>query len=288
MRIVVTGASGLIGRPLIARLAPAHEVWALSRQPAPPELASVRWVAADLASDRLPADLPSRADALVHLAQSQRFREFPEQAPDIFAVNVASTARLLDWGRRAGVTHFVLASSGGLGTPALPQPYYLSSKHAAELLASSYQGIFDVLVLRFFFVYGRGQNATMLVPRLVESVRTGRPIRLPGEAGPRLNPIHVSDAVQALAAALDRHVSGTLDIAGPEVLSLKEMCEEIAARLGRAPCFTHVPEEPAANLVGNIAQMTKRLGAPVRTFHDGITDLLEKDTGRASGVLDEQ
>jgi nucleoside-diphosphate-sugar epimerase len=276
MRIVVTGASGLIGRPLIARLAKAHEVWALSRQPAPPAGPDVCWVTADLTREHLPADLPTRADAVVHLAQSQRFRDFPEEALDIFEVNVASTARLLDWARRTGVRHFVLASSGGLGTGASEQPYYLSSKHAAELLASSYRALFDVLALRFFFVYGREQHPTMLVPRLVEAVSAGRPVRLPGDAGPRLNPIHVSDAAAALAAALERRVSGVMDIAGPQVLTLREMCEEIGARLDRAPRFARVPEEPAANLVGDIAQMTERLGAPTRTFHDGVTDLLDK------------
>jgi len=275
MRIVITGASGLIGRSLLARLSAAHEIWALSRTADFGE-ARARWIACDLTADRLPNDLPPQADAVIHLAQSSRFREFPEQALDVFAVNTASTALLLDWARRAGVRHFVLASSGGLGAAAAEQPYYLSSKHAAELLASSYQSIFDVLVLRFFFVYGRGQNATMLVPRLIESVRSGGVIRLPGGSGPRLNPIHVSDAVSAIEAALARRVTGTMDIAGPQEMTLKEMCENIAAKLQRRPQFQDAAQEPALNLVGDIAAMTGRLGAAAVRFTDGVADLLQE------------
>ena len=50
----------------------------------------------------------------MHLAQSPRYRDFPEGALDVFEVNVGSTQRLLDWACRQGVKRFIYASSGGV------------------------------------------------------------------------------------------------------------------------------------------------------------------------------
>ena len=285
MKIIVTGATGLIGRHLLPALAATHDVWAVSRRHGtgvnsqPGEPSTVSWLSADLAVEALPAALPARADAVVHFAQSLHYREFPEQALDVFNVNVASTARLLDWSRKAGVRQFILASSGGIETGS--RNYYLASKASGELLAESYSDLFAVSVLRFFFVYGPGQKPGMLVPRLIDSIRMGGEVALVGRDGLRLNPIAVADAVQAVVAAIDGNVSGRFDIAGPEVLTLREMCETIATQLGVAPRFaldlTRVPTE----IVGDIAAMSTRLRAPRCRFADGIVEMLAAHQGSA-------
>ena len=274
MRIVVTGAEGLIGSRLVESLASAHDVWAISRRATVrANSAPVRWVQHDLAARSLPADLPEAADVLVHLAQSSHYQEFPQRALDVFEVNVGSTARLLDWSRQAGVRHFILASSGGLNAAAVAPSYYLASKRAAELLAGAYRAQFDLLVLRFFFVYGRGQKPWMLVPRLIQSIRSGEPVRLAGDAGPQLNPVHVTDAVRALTAAIAGRIGGCIDIAGPEVLTVRRMSETIAAQLGAAATFSSEGEAPP-DLLGDIARMTALLQGPRCSFAEGVAEML--------------
>ena len=49
-----------------------------------------------LLEDDFASQLPAAIDVVVHLAQSSQYRGFPDTAPDIFAVNTAATARLLD------------------------------------------------------------------------------------------------------------------------------------------------------------------------------------------------
>src|SRR5262245_46337507 len=118
MNILVTGAAGFVGKRLCKRLATSgHEVLALvhpdSLEGARRDLADVHLLPADLASLRA-ADLPRRADAVFSLAQARRFREFPERAEEVYAVNVQATLTLLQWARSAGVQRLVQVSSGGV------------------------------------------------------------------------------------------------------------------------------------------------------------------------------
>jgi UDP-glucose 4-epimerase len=276
MNIVVTGATGLIGSRLTAALRNNHEVWAVARQAAAAQVdGHVRWVSGDLTSQSLPEGLPTTADVVVHLAQSEHYRQFPDRALDVFEVNVASTARLLDWSLRAGVRQFILASSGAVGAMSNGKlTYYIASKQSAELLTEAYAEYFDVLALRFFFVYGRGQKRSMLVPRLIDTIRSDREVTIVGRDGPRLNPIHVDDAVRALLSAIDRRSSGRIDIAGREVLTVRQMSETIARCLGRGPRFKHDLAARADDLVGDVALMNRLLVAPQYSFAEGIADVI--------------
>src|SRR5262249_43548975 len=161
--------------------------------------------------------LPRGVDAVCSLAQSSNFRNFPEKANDIFAVNVAANLGLVQWATSAGVGKFLYASSGGVyggrrdgvlreSDPLTVNPalgFYLGSKLCAEILLQDYRSFFKTgAILRPFFVYGPGQKADMLVARLIESVRHSRPVQLHGSNGLRLNPVFVEDAAAAFAAAL--------------------------------------------------------------------------------------
>ena len=253
------------------KLARSHEVWAVSRRAKPADVPpEIRWVTGDLGRDELPRELPARADMVVHLAQSEHFRDFPDRALDVFSENVASTARLLEWSRTRGVSRFVLASSGGVDAA---QSYYLASKRAAELLAENYSSFFSVVVLRFFFVYGAGQRGGMLIPRLIESVRHGRLIRLDGPDGARLNPVHVSDAASAVERAATINRSVRLDVAGPDVLTLRAIAEIIGAKVSRAPSFDVQPVEAPLDLIGDTAAIRELLGAPMRSFASGVEEM---------------
>ena len=71
-------------------------------------------VVVDLSSDWKISELPTKIDVIYHLAQSDKFRDFPAGAPDVFQVNINSTAKLLDYAKKTGVKSFIYASSGGV------------------------------------------------------------------------------------------------------------------------------------------------------------------------------
>lgn len=282
--VIVTGAAGLLGSHLVPLLARDRPVLAVGRGAAA-AADNVTPLALDLARPLDRAALPARAGAVVYLAQSSRFRDFPEAAGDIFQVNTASLLAMLDHARRAGASHFVYASTGGVYAPseapvtedsplAGPMGFYPASKRAAELLCESYAPYMTVAILRYFFIYGRGQKSDMLLPRLVDSVRDGRPIGLDGEDGLRINPVHADDAAAATAAALRLDRSATINIAGPEALSLRAIATTIGDAVGRAPRFEVQADRRPASLVADTAAMSALLAPPARRFADGVADLL--------------
>lgn len=298
MKILITGATGFVGARLMRRLERSHELWTLSRSD--PALAgrNVHPLIGDLTASAWDAALPKNIDAVIYLAQSAAFRDFPARATEVYAVSAGATMRLLDWAHRVGAQHFVLASTGGLYgasdalvTEASPVPephgrlgFYFASKRASELLAGQYVDKLNVSILRFFFIYGSGQTEQMLMPRLAANIRAARPIALQGKDGIRINPIHVDDAADAIGRCLTRNDSGVLNIAGPEPVTLRTIVETMGACIGRKPVF-EIDDHAAPNhLVADIARMTKALGAPTIGLKAGIDELLGELAPAAKSV----
>ena len=290
MRILVTGAAGFVGQRLCRVLAgQGHEVTALvhpdSMQRAEGLLAPFtrRILAADLGALSV-ADLPRAADALITLAQARHFRDFPATAEETFAVNVLANLQLVRWAMDAGVRRIVHASSGGIyggrkdahlqesDLLAVDSPlgFYLGSKLCSEIVVQNFRPLFGgVVILRPFFIYGPRQQAHMFVARMIDSVRTGRPVRLQGPDGLRTNPIYLDDAVQAFAGAIALEGAHVINVAGRDVVSLRDMCERIGAEVGRAPVFETVDGAPV-DYVADTAQAEQKLGLELTPFLTGL------------------
>jgi len=286
IHVLVTGASGLLGSVLCQRLAKLGvRVTAVIRTEGGIKTPGLRYLSMDLARNDLARLCPNDVDVIIHLAQSSQFRNFPDRALDIFNVNVASTAQLLDFAKHVGAKQFIYASSGGVygngpeafkeNTPIIPSGqlgYYLGSKACGEILVQSYASFFNVKIIRPFFMYGPGQNRSMLIPRLMDSVANGKSITLQGDEGIRINPVHVEDASSIVISALKLEESASYNIAGPEVLSIRQISEEMGAFLGNPPVFKHVAGKPM-DLVADISEIKSRLYMPNRHLRDFFAEL---------------
>jgi nucleoside-diphosphate-sugar epimerase len=249
-------------------------------------LSGVNYHPVDFGENWSTHDLPESIDTAIHLAQSAHFREFPEKALDVFRVNVASTALLLDYAYQKRVQRFIYASSGGVygsgsvafdeNAPIMPPGqlgYYLGSKLCGEVLAQNYAQFMKVIVLRFFFMYGPGQKRSMLIPRLIDNIKDRRAITIEGEQGIRINPVHVSDATKALVSAITLEQSATFNIGGTEVLSLRKICDIIGEYLNIAPKYVIKAGAPQ-DLIGDITAMKEQLCMPQVRIAEGIKDLI--------------
>lgn len=234
----------------------------------------------DLADPDLERQLPSRIDAVIHLAQSRRFREFPSGAADVFAVNTRSTALLLDHAVKSGCKDFIYASTGGVykpsgvlteSSPLLDfdeMQIYPASKLAAEVMLGSYARAFRVVTMRIFFMYGEGQHESMLIPRLVGSISKGSPISLTGPDGFRFNPLYVGDAASLVWEIVDSKFSGVLNVAGPEELTLGEVCERLGSMIGVTPVYEIVEGKPVDFRV-NLELLERNFGQMATRFEVG-------------------
>lgn len=281
--VLLTGSTGLVGSALLPRLAARSEVLAMhpsEREPQPVE--GVRWIAQDLTQPLSP-ELPDRIDAVIHLAQSRRHREFPDGATDMHEVNTAATVRLLDYCRRAGGTTFTYASTGGIYAPGqapvretdvlAPGNFYATSKLAGEQAVEQFRGLLRGHCLRPFFIYGPGQR-NMLMPGLIARVWEGREVTLAGPDGIHMNPIYVDDAADAVLATLDFAESVTLNIAGPGVVSLREIAEQIGRLVEREPTFTVGDHQP--DIVACTERRDALVGAPRVGFEAGLRRTIEE------------
>jgi uncharacterized protein YbjT (DUF2867 family) len=228
VRIVVFGATGTIGRPLVRSLAEAHDVVGISRhaQTAEP---GVTWAVADAADASSVERALDGADVVYYLVHSLGRPDFEER--DLIAAE--TTARVAE---QAGVEQIVYL--GGLGDDAPNLSAHLRSRRATgRRLAST---SVPVTTLRAAMVVGRGSAAFETIVALVD--------RLPAMITPRwvstrTQPIALDDVVAYLAgvAGLDAARAETFDIGGPEVMTYRDMMERIAALRDKHPFIVEVP-----------------------------------------------
>jgi UDP-glucose 4-epimerase len=288
MRILITGVNGLLGKELARLLCKDNEcfIFGLSRSEAIIELENYHHIQFDLNNSNFINKLPNQLDVIIHLAQSEKFRDFPSSALEIFNINTISTLKLLDFGRTIGLKKFIYASSGGVygnkdvgfseDSPVISTGdlgFYLSSKLCSEILADNYSDFFNVIQLRFFFMYGENQNKNMLIPRLLNSIINKKSIQLTGKGGITINPIYVSDAAKTVEKVLKLDRSDKINIGGIENLSLKQIAEIISSKVNAQPIFEYIDKE-TKSLIGDIKKMKKELYTPKIMFEKGIEKLI--------------
>ena len=228
MKVVVFGATGTIGRPLVERLAPEHEVVAISRRRQPAQ-DGVTWARADATDPESAARVLEGARVAYYLVHSLGAADF--EAEDLRAAE--TTARAAE---RAGVEQLVYL--GGLGDDSADlSPHLRSRRETARRLASS---SVPVTTLRAAIVVGRGSAAFETIVSLVD--------RLPAMITPRwvstrTQPVALVDVVEYLArvCALEPATGQELDVGGPEVMTYREMMERIARLRGKRPFIVEVP-----------------------------------------------
>jgi len=208
-QVLVTGASGFIGRHLVAHLTQRGiVVRTLSRHP----LDRRNHVIADVVED-ITAHAAG-CDCIVHLAGLADASSSYDRPLEFARVNTYGTLRALEAARRNNTT-FVLASSQRIYRPAarpLPEdaptapvdPYGLA-KLQAEQWTEMYANLYGVpaTILRLFSVYGPGQStgkSSGVVSILLRNAREGQPLRV--RARQVRDFVDVRDVVRAFELAL--------------------------------------------------------------------------------------
>jgi nucleoside-diphosphate-sugar epimerase len=278
--VFVTGASGFVAPHLIRALIDRGDQVVASARAADriPEGPGVEPLPLDLAASLDDVELPE-VDAIVHLAQANV--PYPERALELYRVNTLSTLGLLDACARTGARRFVHASSGtvyGLGErpfresdPLRHHQLYATTKIHSEDLVARYADLLDGAVsLRFFAPYGPGQ-VNRLVPGIIGRVRDGRAVSLVQGGRPRMNPIYVDDAVAAILAALEVDGHMIVNVAGDEVVTIRDIAEAAGRALGAEPAFEEAEGAAAGDVVGDTTAFRAWLGdRPFVSISDGV------------------
>ncbi|MTV15193.1 MULTISPECIES: NAD(P)-dependent oxidoreductase [Bradyrhizobium] len=291
MRILLTGATGFVGSTLGPRLVAAgHELFCVCRPESPVAFGDkVIW------DGRAKIDFPKlfgKVDVVIHLAQSRNYRHFPADAGDMFAVNVAMTMFLLEWAAKSKVKQFCLVSSGAVYEPFVgslkedkslaPAGFLGASKLASEIIARPFASVFALNILRLFFPYGPGQHGR-LIPELIRRVRDGTAVHLTDNGeGVRLTPTLVDDVVEVILASVTHGWTETLNVATPEMLTIRQIANMIGRQLGVEPKFELV-KTPSASIVPDLGRLASRFQLDRFTrFEDGLRKTISTDLPRST------
>jgi nucleoside-diphosphate-sugar epimerase len=257
MKLLLTGASGFLGRNFLLRAPEDWRILAVYRQDAgfPRFLRAhgrhaVTPVACDLDDPasvaRLFAEHGSRWDACLYLAAKVDVPWSVRDPAGDLRANVVPLLNVLDAVRVGRLVYF---SSGAVydgaegevdsRTPVSPTLPYAISKLAAERYVESYclrkQTITEYLIVRFFGAYGPYEAAHKIYTRLIQAfVRDGRSeYTIYGDGSNLIDAMYVDDAVTALLRILESpHANDIVDLAGGRPLAVDVLVREVADALG--------------------------------------------------------
>lgn len=251
----MTGATSLIGRHTVdALVRHGHDVTTFQRG----DGSSARAVRGSITEPDAVALACDGQDAVVHLAAKVGVTG---PWPEYEDTNVRGTELLLDAASAGGVTRFVHVSSpsvahageplvGAGAAPADPtstRGHYATSKAMAEIVAlGASTATMPVVAIRPHLVWGPGD--TQLIGRIVERARQGR-LALVGSGNALIDTTYVSNAADALVAALDRAPSlggRSYVVSNGEPRTVYELVARITAAAGIDWRPRHVPTGVAA------------------------------------------
>jgi nucleoside-diphosphate-sugar epimerase len=248
--VVVTGASGRIGRVLIPALVARGEVRPVVRDASSAEslrALGAKAAVASLEDTGLLATIMNGAHTVIHLAGSP---DLPDETA-YAAVNLGTTRDVLAAATEASVARVLFLSYPGASSGS-PNAFLRAKGVAEEDVEAA--GV-DHLILRCTHVSGPGQ-------RWYEDLRTStaRSLAVPviGSGRQRVAPVHVRDVAAALVAADDRAdpISGTLGLQGPSVSAMDEVVDVVAGRARRKLHLNPTSTGRASRLFGRAVSAT--------------------------------
>lgn len=270
--ILVTGASGRVGRYLIEALVERGErvkALVMHFDAAPKHVEIVR---GNLLDKNVIAEALKGVDVVYHLAA---LLDYTAPKKRMFDVNVTGTRNLLE---ASHASKFIYLSSTAVygyhtnpliteSTPCNPSGYYGKTKLMAEQLVLKKQGI----VVRSPDIFGKGfhEGYDYVIMRLKEG-------RMPiiGSGNNKIHWIHIDDLVQALVLAKDRGRPGEIYlVAGKDAKPQKELLALLTKHLGVEAPHRHVPKYLASAVAHYEVLMSKLKGSKPNVLPEHISKI---------------
>lgn len=277
MKVFIAGATGAIGRPLLAELRlRGHEVAGLSRSDANDRTIRERGgtpVRADL-FDAAPLSRAMRGcDAVVRVATRIPGNGHERDAwKENDRIRREGTRALLEAAREAGVERYLQESVVWLARPDDGSPFDERSPARPDAIT---QSVLDAetmaaraplasATLRLGWLYGP-DTANM---RAFAALLRARRSPILGDGSAKLSFLHVDDAASAFADALERRVTGVHHVVDDEPAGMGDFFDELARVLG-VPRPLRFPRRVEAR--GTDGYVARLLTTPMVTSHAAFT-----------------
>ena len=276
MNFLVTGGAGFIGSHVCERLLRAGQcVWALDdlddfydpkvKQRNLREIQSLAkaftFTYGDLTEPACLDELLGsvRFDQVIHLAARAGVRP-SLMAPALYQrVNVEGTVNLLEAVRRQGVKKVIMASSSSVYGVNSKVPFaegdpifsaispYAASKLAGEALGHVYHHVYglEVVMLRFFTVYGPRQRPDLAIHKFARLIRAGQPIPVFGDGSTARDYTYIEDIVDGIMACTQQTFGYEIfNLGESQTVRLDCLIELLEQALGRKAIIDRQPAQP--------------------------------------------
>jgi UDP-glucuronate 4-epimerase len=294
MNFLVTGGAGFIGSHVCERLLHlGHAVWAFDDLNPFYDPQIKRRNIRDIQSLAKPfefmqGELTDRGaleellgsvkfDQIIHLAARAGVRPSLEEPALYQRVNVEGTVNLLEAARRTGAKKITIASSSSVYGLNSKVPFaesdpifnaispYAASKLACEALGHVYHHVYgmDVVMLRFFTVYGPRQRPDLAIHKFARLIRAGKPIPVFGDGSTARDYTYISDILEGVLACTRQEFGYEIfNLGESQTVKLSYLIELLEHALGRKAVIERQPPQPGdvPLTCADVSKAQQRLG----------------------------
>jgi nucleoside-diphosphate-sugar epimerase len=280
--VLVTGASGFIGRALVRRLvADGHSTVCTARRPADDVAEGAAWIPGDLTDRAFVQRLVAQARPAVvfHLASQVTGSRSIDVVPTTLANNLVASVGVLEAVTEAGCDRVVLIGSGDEpAAGAAPCSPYAATKWAVGGYARMFLSLYDtpVTTARTFMVYGPDQpDTSKVVPYTITSLLRGEAPTL--SSGRRLcDWVYIDDVVDALLVLADapEMIGRVVDVGSGRLHTVRHVAETISTLVGGGivPVFGGLPDRQGeTEAVADVEETARVCGwRPTTDLSEGL------------------
>lgn len=262
MRIVITGASGMVGRASVDHfIARGHEVIALTREKILTSNQTIGHITTHVTDYSLPnlKQIIHGADTILHLSAMR-----PNTQADkigykaYYKANVQLTENLIKAAIEEKINSILFASSISVYSPpnkipyleneyAVPLNFYGASKLACEHLLSIYaqKAKFQWFSFRIAQIIGYDENRNnAMLTKFMALARCKESLPLWGSGSGARDTVYIKDVISAFECALNSEsVSGIFNIGGGKAFSNREIAESINSVFENEGNLFFVPDQ---------------------------------------------
>ena len=301
-KVLVTGGTGLIGRPLVEKLVAAGAIVTIASLDTPNDLPeNITFKKADLREFSNCLSLCENQDIVFQLAGVKGSPAMTAKRPASFFVpTITFSINMMEAARRAGVERFLFTSSVGVYSPAeifyeddvwktFPSPndrFAGWAKRMGELQAEAYKieyGWDKISIVRPANVYGSYDNFdpsnAMVIPSLIHRAMSGEsPLTVWGDGSPIRDFIHATDVAAGMMLAVEQGINEPINLGSGTGVTIREIAEIIAAHVPNGPIDLKWDVTKPAGDAKRLMDMTRANSygfQPQMSIKNGIIDTIQ-------------